>query len=67
MEGEHAQLTVTIEAGSDPIAGRLALADGSSTHFEGYMELVAALERLRAGAPTSPPQPNPLPPRPPTS
>jgi len=67
MEGEQAQLTVTIEAGSDPIAGRLALADGSSAHFEGYMELIAALERLRGGAPTGPPQPNPPSPTPPTS
>ncbi|MGH2955740.1 MAG: hypothetical protein ACRDL6_01935 [Solirubrobacterales bacterium] len=45
MEREQAQLTVTIEAGSDPIAGHLALPDGESTPFEGYMELIAALER----------------------
>jgi hypothetical protein len=50
MEGEQAQLIVAIAAGSDPIAGRLTLPDGSSTSFEGYMELIAALERLR-GAP----------------
>lgn len=52
MAGDRAELTVTIETGSDPIAGRLALPDGSSTPFEGYVELIAALERLRESAPT---------------
>ena len=47
---------MTIETGSDPIAGRLALPDGSSTPFEGYVELIAALERLREGALASPPR-----------
>lgn len=56
MEDEQAELTVTIESGSDPIAGRLALPNGSSTPFEGYVELIAALERLRGEALASPPK-----------
>lgn len=47
MQLEARELRLSIEPGSDPIAGRIGPPNGSQTSFEGYMQLVAALEELR--------------------
>jgi len=51
MKLESRELRLSIEPGSDPIAGRIGPPGGSQTSFEGYMQLVAALEELREGRP----------------
>ncbi len=66
MEGEQAKLTVAIDPGSDPIAGWLTLPRGAPVPFEGYVELIAALERVRAPT-ASNPQPADRPPSAPTT
>jgi hypothetical protein len=43
------RLTLIIEPGSEPISGRLRLPDETETRFEGYVQLIAALEELRGG------------------
>jgi hypothetical protein len=53
MEAIATELSVTIEPGSDPISGRVRLADGSADRFEGYVQLIAAIERIRRQNPTS--------------
>lgn len=52
MDAGEARLTLTIVPGSDPIAGRIRLEDGAELSFCGYMQLAAALERIREGMPT---------------
>lgn len=42
-----AEVGLTIERGSDPIAGSLELPGGLTVRFEGYVQLVAALEGVR--------------------
>jgi hypothetical protein len=49
-------LRLTIERGSDPIAGSLGLPDGRALRFEGYVQLVAALEDARKPSPTDDPE-----------
>lgn len=55
------ELTLAIEPRSDPIAGRIRFPDGSVTPFEGYLQLVAAVERAR-GDETEPELSAPTPP-----
>jgi len=45
METKQANLGLTIEPGSEPISGQVRLPDGSTTAFEGYVQLIAAIER----------------------
>jgi len=47
MQPEGRELRLSIDPGSDPIAGRIGPPGGSETPFEGYVQLVAALEELR--------------------
>jgi 2-methylisocitrate lyase-like PEP mutase family enzyme len=49
-------LRLTIERGSDPIAGSLGLPDGRALRFEGYVQLVAALEDVRNPPPSDDPE-----------
>ncbi len=42
------RLTVELEAGAEPIAGRVTEFGGEAHCFAGYMDLMALLERLRA-------------------
>jgi hypothetical protein len=51
MQLEGQELRLSIKPGSDPIAGRIGRPGGSQTPFEGYMQLVAALEELRETGP----------------
>lgn len=51
MKTNAAQLGVTIELGSDPIAGLVRLPDGRETPFEGYVQLIAAVEQAHKGKP----------------
>jgi hypothetical protein len=50
MQLENKEFSLSIDPGSDPIAGRIGRAGGSQTRFEGYVQLVAALEDLRGFA-----------------
>jgi hypothetical protein len=54
MQLERRELRLSIEPGSDPIAGRIGPPGGAQTPFEGYMQLVAALEELRGGEDRAP-------------
>ncbi|HEY1284575.1 MAG TPA: hypothetical protein VGF04_00665 [Solirubrobacterales bacterium] len=49
MQLEERELRLSIQPGSDPIAGRIGPPEGARTPFEGYVQLVAALEELRRG------------------
>ena len=42
-----AQITLTLEASSEPIAGSYRIGGGQSGRFRGLLELVGALERAR--------------------
>lgn len=53
MSDSERTVVVTIEPGSDPIAGEVRDPGGSAIPFVGYVELIAQLERYRqAGADT---------------
>jgi len=43
-------LGVRIEPGSEPISGQVSLPDGSTQVFEGYVQLIAAVERVHDAA-----------------
>ncbi len=47
VEGGTAHLHLTIENGSEPIAGSLAGPDGKPHRFDGWIELVVAIENAR--------------------
>jgi hypothetical protein len=50
---EPRRVVIELDAGPDPIAGQL-LMDGTGTRrFEGYTQLIAALEAARAAAPNT--------------
>jgi hypothetical protein len=49
--GCPAQMQLSIEVGSDPIAGSLSVGDGAPQQFCGWIELVAAIESVRHAAP----------------
>ncbi|HSI79949.1 MAG TPA: hypothetical protein VK919_04790 [Solirubrobacterales bacterium] len=51
MEATADEVRLTIERGSNPISGRLDLPDGRRLAFEGYVQLVAALEAIREPPP----------------
>lgn len=42
------RLTIELDSAAEPVAGRVWLRDGDSRRFVGYLELLAALEALRA-------------------
>jgi hypothetical protein len=50
MEGKNAQLHLTIETGSEPIAGSLNGPDTEPRRFSGWIELVEAIERIRSSS-----------------
>ena len=43
----NAQISLTLDASSEPIAGSYRIGGGQSGRFRGLLELVAALERAR--------------------
>lgn len=45
-DGSTVEVHLRLTAGADPVTGRLLDAAGHETGFEGYVELIAALERL---------------------
>jgi hypothetical protein len=45
MSFRRSDLGVSFEPGSEPIAGEVRLADGSTTTFRGYVQLIAAVEQ----------------------
>jgi hypothetical protein len=45
MPPAHVQLTISFELDSEPIAGSLHDADGLATEFNGWIELVAMLQK----------------------
>lgn len=49
-EEPFARLGVSIKPGSEPIAGKVRFPDGSTTPFEGYVQLIAAVEHAHLGA-----------------
>ena len=58
MSDSERTVVVTIEPGSDPIAGTVHDPAGPAIPFVGYVELIAQLERYRqadAAAPEDPP------------
>ena len=46
---EHRKLTIDLDPGADPIAGRIGPDEGPQAPFTGYRELIASLEQLRDG------------------
>jgi hypothetical protein len=57
MSDSERTVVVTIESGSDPIAGKVRDPKGSVIPFVGYVELIAQLERyhqIDAAAPEDP-------------
>ena len=59
MSDSERTVVVTIEPGSDPIAGTVRDPAGPAVPFVGYVELIAQLERYRqadAAAPEDPPR-----------
>jgi hypothetical protein len=49
MAADTAQLGISIEPGSEPIAGKIRQPDGTSAPFHGYVQLIAAIERAHLG------------------
>jgi hypothetical protein len=49
MEANTAHLGVIIERGSEPIAGNVRQPDGTSAQFQGYVQLIAVIERAHLG------------------
>ncbi len=45
MSSRQSDLGVAFEPGSEPIAGEIRLADGSTTTFRGYVQLIAAVDQ----------------------
>jgi hypothetical protein len=45
---------IELDAGPDPIAGLLLMDGSGRRRFEGYTQLIAALEAVRAEAPEPP-------------
>jgi hypothetical protein len=48
VELDNARVELSIELGSDPIRGSVAARDGEPQMFSGWIELVAAIEDVRA-------------------
>ena len=51
VETKPADLSLMIQPGSEPITGQFRLPDGSTAPFEGYLELIAAIERVHNPGP----------------
>ncbi|HZO77593.1 MAG TPA: hypothetical protein VFB39_06075 [Solirubrobacteraceae bacterium] len=49
MTIEHVRVMLELDAGSQPIVGRVIDESGSEVRFVGLVELVSILERLRVG------------------
>jgi hypothetical protein len=49
MDANTAQLGISIERGSEPIAGKVRRPDGTSAPFHGYVQLIAVIERVHLG------------------
>jgi hypothetical protein len=49
MDANTAQLGISIERGSEPIAGKVRQPDGTSAPFHGYVQLIAVIERVHVG------------------
>ncbi len=45
------RVVIELDAGPDPIAGQLLMDGNGTRRFEGYTQLIAALEAARAAAP----------------
>jgi hypothetical protein len=45
------QVMLELDPGSEPIAGRLRLADGAASEFSGYLALIEAIEAIRSEHP----------------
>jgi hypothetical protein len=51
VTGRAAEANLSIEIGSDPIAGSLSVGADAPRQFSGWIELVAAIESLRHDPP----------------
>ena len=51
MSAVEPSIGITVEPRSEPIAGSIRLGDGSTERFEGYLQLIAALEQARVTGP----------------
>lgn len=51
---EPRRVVIELDSGPDPIAGLLLMDGNRSRRFEGYTQLIAALEVARAAAPEAP-------------
>lgn len=54
----HTLLVIEIARGRQPLAGTIRRADGDDTSFSGWLELAAAIERLRLQDDETPPAPS---------
>jgi hypothetical protein len=52
---EPRRVVIELDPGPDPIAGLLLMDGSGPRRFEGYTQLIAALEVARAAAPEAPP------------
>jgi hypothetical protein len=50
VDAQRTRLTVELDSGSEPIAGRIEESGGAEHEFTGYMSLIETLERLRPAA-----------------
>lgn len=48
---EPVRVVVEIQHTTDTVEGRIAVGDGSSSHFYGWLELIDRLERAAVGPP----------------
>jgi hypothetical protein len=60
MSADESPIGITVEPSSEPIAGSIRLANGATERFEGYLQLIAALECARGAGPnpTTPANPS---------
>src|SRR5438132_8067483 len=58
QSANNARITLELEAGADPIRGRIDRADGSRVCFWGWLELIEELRRVAAGAVEPPSEPS---------
>jgi hypothetical protein len=55
----HAQVTIDFELDSEPIAGSLQAVDGTSTAFNGWIQLVSLLQDAATSPPARAPDADP--------
>ena len=51
MSDPEPMIGLTVEVRSEPIAGSIRLPNGATERFEGYLQLIAALESARSAGP----------------